>query len=63
MVVHMCKLMHDWSNEYDKNMAEMEVQGIRLPPSALSLSSMNMFEHVQANTAKSFEKAVLAMTP
>eukprot|EP00961_Rhodomonas_salina_P244500 3304738-Rhodomonas_salina.1 len=59
----MHKLMCDGRDEYDEYMAEMEAQGILLPPSALSLSSMNMFKHVEANTTKRFEKAVLAMTP
>eukprot|EP00961_Rhodomonas_salina_P213485 2883309-Rhodomonas_salina.1 len=63
MIAHMCKLMCYGHDEYDEYLAEMEAEGILLPPSVLSLSSMNMFEHFEANTAKCFEKAVLVMTP
>eukprot|EP00961_Rhodomonas_salina_P202152 2726542-Rhodomonas_salina.1 len=63
MVAQMRKLMRSGLDEYEEYLAELEAQGIELPPSSASLSLVNLFENVEINTSHRFEKAVLKMTP
>eukprot|EP00961_Rhodomonas_salina_P166232 2239891-Rhodomonas_salina.1 len=62
MVCELRCAMRTGRDEYEELLADMRVQGIKPPPSAKSLSSMNVFELVELNTAHRFEKAILLMT-
>eukprot|EP00961_Rhodomonas_salina_P179564 2423184-Rhodomonas_salina.1 len=61
MVCKLRRAMSTGRDEYEELLADMRGQGIEPPPSAKSLSSMNVFELVELNTAHHFEKAVLLM--
>lgn len=62
ILAEMRRLMRKGREEYEEYLAELEAQGISLPPFASALSSVNLFEHDEINTAGRFEKAVLKMT-
>eukprot|EP00961_Rhodomonas_salina_P245690 3319587-Rhodomonas_salina.1 len=58
----LCRSICTGSDEYEELLEDMCSQGIEPPPSARALSSMNVFELVELNTAPCIEKAVLLMT-
>eukprot|EP00961_Rhodomonas_salina_P046323 621724-Rhodomonas_salina.2 len=58
----LCSAIRTGHDEYKELLEDMCSQGIKPPPSARALSSMNVFELVELNTVPHFEKAVLLMT-
>eukprot|EP00961_Rhodomonas_salina_P092810 1249192-Rhodomonas_salina.1 len=58
----LCSAIRTGRDEYKELLEDMCSQGIEPPPSAQALSSMNVFELIELNTAPRFEKAVLLMT-